>query len=78
MSRHRGFNLREAALMLRPEILDKLAQPLLPLERAAAEARLQALDQLLTTVPPHTVKRYRDLIVERDRLRALLNGAGDR
>ena len=77
-----GFNYREALRRLRPEILAQLRGPLLPVERAAAEARLRAVEQLIITQPHGptlaTAKRYLELLDERDRLLAALDGASDR
>ena len=42
-----------------------------------AEARLWAVEQHISTLPLHAVKRLGELIAERNRRRAALNGESD-
>ncbi len=69
-----GFCLRQAAAKLRPEFLTKLPSELAPLEQGTVEARLQAIERQIASLPVHATrdgaKRLRHVLDERDRLRA--------
>ena len=79
--RGRGLNYRTALRCLRPDVAAKLDMPA-PLERGTVEARLQAVERQITSLRVDATrdgaKRLRDLLGQRDRLRAEANeGQGD-